>query len=296
MYRTQGGIGVGGWSRDTVRVLAAARHLAVFAAFYVAAQAVAACLLTGVAVSGRIVAVAALTAMGTYLVDRSGPWPGRPDRGDLRAEPERVRFLRRNTVLVRCLAIGAPLVAFGLAVPWGPWVAVVPLSVIGLLCYSKWALPGRRIKDRLLLKNAAVALSIASLALVLSRAGGGATWLALATVAPVLVLRVMADAMRCDIDDVDADRRQGTRTLANTFSVKVAWRVAMAMDGCAAVAALAMVPMVGWGVSIAVGSVPLIGGIVLTVLQPKPSRDLVDALGAVGVLVAWGLVSGLLGV
>ena len=291
LYCTEAGIGAGGASGDTVAVLAAVRHLAVYAACYVAAQAVAACLLTGVAVSWRIVAVATLTAIGTYLVDRSGPWPGLPDRGDLRAEPERVRFLRRYTVLVRCIAIGAPLIAFGLALPWGPWVAVAPLSVIGLLCYSKWAMPGRRIKDRLLLKNAAVAVSIAALAVALSRAGGGAAWLAMVLVGPMLVLRVMADAMRCDIDDVDADRREGTRTVANVFGVSVAWRVALVLDVCAAGAALALVPTVGWGVSLAVGSVPLIGGIALTVIQPKPSRDCVDALGAIGVLVAWGLIS-----
>jgi 4-hydroxybenzoate polyprenyltransferase len=182
-------------------------------------------------------------------------------------------------------------VAFVVALPWGPWVAIVPLSVIGLLAYSKWALPGRRIKDRLLLKNAAVAISITALALALAHAGGGATAWVLGAVAPVLVFRVFADAMRCDIDDVNADQRHGTRTFANTFGVQAAWRGALVLDGCAALAALALVPVVGWGISIAVGSVPLIGGIALTVLQPKPSRDLVDALGAVGVLLAWGLVS-----
>ena len=266
-------------------------HLAVFAACYVAGQAIAACLLAGVGVSWRIVTVAGLTAIGTYLVDRSGPWPGAIDRADVRAAPDRVRFLRRHTVLVRCIAIGAPAVAFVVALPWGPWVAIVPLSVIGLLAYSKWALPGRRIKDRLLLKNAAVAISITALALALAHAGGGATVWVLGAAAPVLVLRVFADAMRCDIDDVNADQRHGTRTFANTFGVQVAWRGALVLDGCAALAALALVPVVGWGISIAVGSVPLIGGIALTVLQPKPSRDLVDALGAVGVLLAWGLVS-----
>ena len=73
--------------------------------------------------------------------------------------------------------------------------------------------------------------------------------------------------------------------------VQFAWRGALVLDGCAALAALALVPLVGWSVSIAVGTIPLIGGIGLTVLQPTPSRDLVDALGAVGVLLAWGLVS-----
>lgn len=278
---------------DTVAVIAPLRHLAVFAGCYVAAQAAAACLLAGVAVSWRVVAVAGLTAIGTYLVDRSGPWPGPLDRADIRAEPQRVRFLRQHTVLVRLLALGAPLLAFVLALQWGPWVAVVPLSIIGLLCYSKWALPGRRMKDRLVLKNAAVAVSITSLAMALAYAGGGATPRVLSIVSVVLVLRVFADAMRCDIDDVESDRRQGTHTFANTFGVGVAWRLALVLDVCAAAAALALVPVIGWTVAIVVGCVPLFGSIVLNMVRPKRVRDLVDALGALGVLVAWLLVSGL---
>ena len=61
--------------------------------------------------------------------------------------------------------------------------------------------------------------------------GVGADVWTLGAVAPVLVLRVFADAMRCDIDDVNADQRHGTRTFANTFGVQFAWRGALVLDG-----------------------------------------------------------------
>lgn len=267
-------------------------HLAVYAACYVTAQVMLATMLAGASLTWRVVLVAALVALGTYLVDRSGPWPGPADRGDLRAHPDRVRFLRRHALLVRLLAIASLGGAFLAALPWGPVAAVVPVSVLGLLCYGRWALPGRRLKDRLWIKNGTVALSITLLALVLVSFtdAGHPEPLGLGVAGAVLLLRVGADAMRCDIDDARSDARQGTRTVANVLGVETAWRIALVLDVAAAGAALASAPLLGWGAALALAIVPLVPGVLLTLRRPPAVRDLVDAGGALGVLLAWALV------
>ncbi|MCH2136357.1 MAG: UbiA family prenyltransferase [Phycisphaerales bacterium] len=274
-------------------MLGAAGHLAVFAACYVAAQTLMVSLLVGQGVCWRAIMIALLTALGTYLVDRSGPWPGHPDRGDLRAHPKRVRFLRRHAPCVRVTAVTALTAAFLLAVPWGLVATVVPLSVIGLLCYARWALPGRRLKDRLWIKNPAVAASITMLAVALAFAHGQEVATSTALIAAgVVLLRVWADAMRCDIDDAESDARQGTRTIANVLGPEAVWRGAISLDTLAAALALLTAGALGWPVAIALAMVPLAMSIVLTVYRPTPIRDLVDATGALSVLIAWLLASG----
>jgi len=272
-------------------MVAAVRHLAIFAACYVAAQVVAAAVLAGVAVSWRAVLVAGLTGLGTYLVDRSRPFAGTPDPGDLRAEPERVRFMLAYQLPVRLLACAALALALLLALPWGVYAALVPLSVVGLLCYSRWSAHGRRLKDVLWLKNPTVAVSITAFALLLVYATSTTQWSMFLLAGVVLLLRITADAMRCDIDDAESDARQGTRTVANVLGVPAAWRLALLLDVAAAGAACAEAPHIGWLPAIAMGGIPLAASGVLTMWKPRRSRDLVDAIGALSVLVAWCVVA-----
>lgn len=272
-------------------MVAAVRHLAIFAACYVAAQVVAAAVLVGVAVSWRAVLVAGLTGLGTYLVDRSRPFAGTPDRGDLRAEPERVRFMLAYLLPVRLLACGALATALLLALPWGVYATLVPLSVVGLLCYSRWSRHGRRLKDLLWLKNPTVAVSITAFALLLVHATSTIEWSTLVPAGAVLLLRITADAMRCDIDDAESDARQGTRTAANVLGVAATWRLALLLDAAAAGAACTAAPIIGWTPAVAMGGIPFAAGCLLTVWRPRRSRDLVDAVGAASVLVALFVVA-----
>jgi 4-hydroxybenzoate polyprenyltransferase len=272
-------------------MVAAVRHLAIFASCYVAAQVIAAAVLVGADVSWRAVLVAALTGLGTYLVDRSRPFAGTLDRGDLRAEPERVRFMLAYQLPVRLLAVVALVIALVLALPWGVYATLVPLSVVGLLCYSRWSRHGRRLKDLLWLKNPTVAVSITAFALLLVYATSATNWPMLLLAGVVLLTRITADAMRCDIDDAESDARQGTRTVANVLGVPAAWRLALLLDVVAAGAACAEAPHIGWLPAIAMGGIPLAAGCVLTMWKPRRSRDLVDAFGAISVLVAWCVVA-----
>ena len=271
-------------------MLNALRHFALIAALYVAAQVVAMALLAGAQVPLLAMAVAGLAALGTYLVDRSGPWPGLPDRGDLRSQPDRVRFLRRHAQLARIMSVVALVAALALAVRWGAWAVVVPLSVVGLLCYSRCGLPGRRIKDRLGLKTLAVTVSISALVAVLVHVAEQVDWWVLWPGVIVLLLRIGADAMRCDIDDAQADARQGTRTVANVCGIATTWRLALAIDAVAAAIVLALGPSIGWPAALALALLPLAASVTLTVWKPIHSRDLVDGMAAIAIGLAWVVV------
>jgi hypothetical protein len=275
---------------DTAPVLQPLRHFALFAALYVAAQVAALALLSGVQVPLRAVIVGALAALGTWLVDRSGPWPGQLDRGDLRAQPDRVRFLRQHALLARVLSIAALVAATALALQWGVYATIVPLSVIGLLCYSRWGQPGRRIKDRLGLKTLAIAGSITALAAALVHVDAQVQWSVLWPGVIVLLLRISADAMRCDIDDAKSDARHGTRTVANVFGIQRTWRLALAIDVLGAAVVLALGSTIGWLAALVLALVPLGASIMLFSWQPNRSRDLVDALAAMAIALAWGVI------
>ncbi len=262
--------------------------MAVFAALYVGAQVVAVAVLSGTPVPWLAVAVAALTGWGTYLVDRIGPTPGPPDRGDMRSTPDRVRFLWRFDTPARVLAVLALGGAFMLALPWGGWASLVPLSVIGVLIYARWAPPGRRIKDRLWLKTLAIAASITVFALAMVHVAVDAPLRLLGIAGAVVFFRVMADAMRCDIDDADSDARVGTRTIANVFSPTTAWRCALLLDCVAVGFAVAAVPLVGMP-ALAVGVIPCVASMVLMYTRPAAVRDWVDFLGTTSVAVAWAV-------
>ena len=263
------------------------RHLAVLAACYMGAQVIAAAVLMGVQVPMRAVLVATLTRLGTYLLDRAGPWPGPVDRGDLQSAPDRVRLMRRYGAAVRTLAVTALLAAQVMALPLGVYATLAPLSVVGLVGYAHWAVPGRRVKDRLWIKTLAVAGCITAFAVLLVQARGEVDAAVLWPVGLVLLLRVSADAMRCDLDDAYADARQGTRTLANVYGAGFTWRVSVVLDLAAAGVAIAAIGHMRWTAVLWMALLPAAAGITLAILRPRQVRDLVDGVGAAAVVVAW---------
>ncbi len=191
-----------------------------------------------------------LAATGVYAIDRVKIADRFLDPADFAAHPARYAFLRKHTLAVRGMAMVAVAMAMGVgafASPLLPWL--IALSVLGVIVYApgpRGRLP--RPKDLLLLKNVFVACGVVSLAVVatamigpISRAPHEAFWevvrarlAPIADAAALLLLRVIVDAVVCDIDDVDADAAYGTHTLATaigpgrTLAVAIAARFVVA--------------------------------------------------------------------
>ncbi len=156
---------------------------------------------------------------------------------------------------------------------------LVPAAHLGVLAYASLPTSVRR-KNRLFLKNLAVAASIAALlAIVLVVAlPGDWRWPPLAVVVIFLLLQVFADAMLCDIDDAESDRRFGTRTIPNTFGVRVTWRLALALSIGAQVVLLAgaAAGQLDVGASAWLAASLMVTLLLLAWWRPRPVRDAVD--------------------
>jgi 4-hydroxybenzoate polyprenyltransferase len=122
---------------------------------------------------------------------------------------------------------------------------------------------------------------------------GGAAAEGVAIVGAFLVLQIAGDAMMCDLDDADADRRFGTTTVANRFGRSAAWRVAFVLQATGAVALLAGA-VSGWvdrTAAIVLCAALAGGGAALVAARPATVRDLVDARFPVAVAIAWGVAA-----
>jgi 4-hydroxybenzoate polyprenyltransferase len=272
-----------------ITVIEAMGYLAVWAGFYAVGCVLFVCGVLGVPIHWRPLVIAMLITTGTYLLDRIGGWSSMPDRADLASVPRRVRFLRQRMPRPRSVAVGLLVLGLALAVAEG-WVVtlMVPGAVVGMMVYGH--LPGgRRLKDRLLLKNAAVAASLTGMAIVLVMAGAPPLEpIAWSVAGGLLLLHVLAGAMLCDLDDRQADARHGTRTLPNTLGPGWTWWVADVL--VIAAGALVMLSHTqGWidspdAMTLAV--LPAAAVLLLHLLRPKAVRDLVDLAFPVAVVLA----------
>ncbi|MDP6479816.1 MAG: UbiA family prenyltransferase [Phycisphaerales bacterium] len=254
-------------------------HMAVWAGLYAVGCVLFVFGVLDLPVRWRPLVIAMLVTTGTYLLDRVGGWSAMPDRADLASVPRRVRFLRRRMPRPRSVAVGLLVLGLAFAASEGWLVAVlVPTAVVGMMAYGH--LPGAgRLKDRLLLKNAAVAASLTGMAVVLVLAESMPREpLAWFIAAGVLMLHVLAGAMLCDLDDRHSDARHGTRTLPNTLGPACTWWVA---DGLVVVASglLLLASDSGWVDSrhaVSLATFPPLVVILLHTLRPRVVRDLVD--------------------
>lgn len=210
-----------------VRFLEALGHLAVWAGCYAVGCVLFVAAICGEPLPMRGMLVAFLATTGTYLLDRVGIGSGLPDRADVASQPRRVHFLRRTIPAVRPMALGLLVAALALIASAGLLAAlVVPASLVGMLLYGHTP-SQRRLKDVLLIKNLAVAVSLAAMALVLGTLDASTvSKSALGVAGGALLLHVMAAAMLCDIDDQHADARCGTKTIPNRFGPKATWFLA----------------------------------------------------------------------
>ncbi|MEE2906250.1 MAG: UbiA family prenyltransferase [Planctomycetota bacterium] len=278
----------GSSSLELLRSLGSAfGHLAAWVGFYVGGCVALAGLLLNGSVSILAVAIAIPAAMGTYLIDRARPLPGRVDPADTVAHASRAALMVRSGGLIRVGAVVLLALASVLALSMSPLAIVVVVGApVGVLIYSHRG-QHTRPKDRLIVKNAFVAVSIVTLVLVLlSHVHQSAV---MAVVGGFLLLHVFADAMLCDIDDRHADARFGTRTIPNTLGVAATWRLAIMMDLMALVLLIlaAWWDLLPWPPAMLLGLTTLSATVILASLPVTRVKDFVDLKLPVAVLVGW---------
>ncbi len=275
-------------------------HLAVWPGVYVVGAVVYFIHLTDAALTpaerARCLALAFCVGVGAYLLNRVKLRDAWLDPADAAACRARFDYIRRHAAAVRAAAFA--LLTLGLVLAWSgrhePWMISIPfIAAVGVVAYA--GRPRRRssrVKDVLILKNMYVAAGIGGFAAMVVwigpaeppalDAGSLPIWIfALAT----LWVRVIADAILCDLDDQAADQQFGTRTVPTTFGHARAWNTAMIIRLVIA-AALAAAPVgsirarLVWAILIAGSS------IALRLAAPRAVRDWVDARFGVEALAA----------
>lgn len=272
-----------------VRIAAGVGYLSVWSALYVVAATACVAQLARVGVRADAYAGAFFLTISTYLLDRVKPAERWRDPGDLAANPDRYAFMSRWAAPVRTAMVGA----FALSA-WMLWrvhplaLLLPPLSWAGVLLYTRRSRGGRRVKDVLALKNGAVAVCIAALAVALvtlSHARAGDTPISAERLVPLALAgllvagRAFADAAICDIPDGAGDRLHATRTFPVVLGERTTWRIATGADlaiaiGAGAAAAAGMFPAAPAGVW---GLAPLLTTPLLRLLPRALLRDGVDA-------------------
>lgn len=232
---------------------------------------------------------ALLTATGVYSLDRVKLLSRWLDPADLAAQPERYRFLVPRTAMVRVIAAVLLILAASLGYRIHPFAGIlVCLAAIGTVAYAPR--PRRtfaRVKDRVWLKNAYVAVGMAGFAGLLSVVSNGSepwkepveqaqhTWSVFVLTFVVLALRIFFDAALCDIDDEPTDRAFRTSTFATAWGSMRVWnwaglgRLALAV-GLPFLTALPPGPRLAWSGAM------FLGMVALRWRHPVRIRDTVD--------------------
>lgn len=277
-------------ARWAPKLVAAAGHLAAWVGLYFVGGYLSAAALLGRGVLAPAMAASFCAGVGLYLLDRVKAGDRWLDPADAEGQPVRHRFLLGHRRIVRMLAWATLALGAVAAAAIEPAnLLLPPVGVAGVLLYGSVRRGRNRPKDVILLKNLAPASAIAGLSLILafeSPARGAAppprAW---ALVGTGLLLAVLADAMLCDLDDIDADRRSATGTVPVRFGARLAWNAALALHGLAGGAVLAA------GGPPEVACAWAVAGVALTsflrLLRPAQLRDLVDLKLPAVALITW---------
>lgn len=273
------------------RSLELSGDLAVLPAAYVVAAAAMLSLLAGLAIAPDAIAFVGLVAWAIYLLDRVKWRDAWIDPADADAHPRRQARLLSHRIRWRLAAIAslaaATALGTGLAPSGSPTLAAWPAALPAAAALGAFLYGGRprrrhaRPKDRIALKNAAVAASIAALCLAAVLASAGLAEaparaaeaiatrpIALATLA--IALRVAADAVWCDLDDATSDRRHRTASVPAAWGDRAAWSIGLVLSLAGAAAAIAACPnAIGFTAAIAA----TIGSLAMIVRRPATVRD-----------------------
>lgn len=175
-----------------------------------------------------------LVAHACYLLDRVKLSDARQDPADALALPHRTLFCARHAKLIRALIVLELIIAIAFGFIISPVLTLIPLgALIGVYAYAgRAATPGRaRLKDLPALK--AFFISSAHLALVVVVLWGNEHDLIVYPRTDVLWglsaiwLIVSADAILCDLDDVESDALYKTRSMPVLLGVTRAWLLAL---------------------------------------------------------------------
>lgn len=219
-----------------------------------------------------------LCAQGGYLLDRVKFRRSLLDPADAAAQPERFRWLTRRGARLRIFIALELIAAASAGATVSPWLVPLPLCV-GL---GVWLYAGRpagmdrpRPKDWPVAKGVLVA--VAHTALAVATLVAGAPGLLddpghLGEGGLILLLVVFADAVLCDLDDIEADRAFGTRSVPVEVGAARAWAVAGAAYAAAAFTAVLLRPVLD-----ALTLAGLLGVSTAVAAWLRKRRDYVDA-------------------
>lgn len=228
------------------------------------------------------IAFIALCTHASYLLDRVKVSDDRLDEADAIALPERAQTLSSRAKGLRRLIIAELLVASIFGFMLHPILLLIPITAsLAIHSYAgRSATPSRpRLKDLPGCKPFLIATSHVALALIVLWAPhlnqaffDQALAHPLGIIVPSLSiwLIVVGDAMLCDIDDLEADRRFGTKSFAVLFGKQRAWIIATSLITIGSAGLILDTPHTRW-----VGFT-----LILTTLLTKANRnhrDFVDA-------------------
>lgn len=210
-------------------------HLALYPAMYTLGVYLLAHLSLNLPVPNSVtIAFILLIANACYLLDRVKLTDARQDPADAIALPDRALFCARYAKFIRALIVLELIIAIVLGFIISPLLALIPLgALIGVYAYAgRAATPGKaRLKDLPALKS--FFISSAHLALVVAVLWGNDHNLISHPRPSVLWslsaiwLIVSADAILCDLDDVESDELYQTHSLPVLLGVSRAWQLAI---------------------------------------------------------------------
>ncbi len=261
-------------------------YLAIWMGLYVVAYACAFSAIAGVSLNPMTGAALFTTTVAVYLLDRIELRAlNLPEQAE--THPRRSKFLRNHPRLVSALLITALVSAILTSALIHPFASAAPaLAAMGVVIYARIGSPGKRLRDRLVIKNLTVAASVGAIIILflglqtLLDQEAFAEFVSVETLIALLfvVVAVAIDAMLCDVPDVEADRSAGGRTIPMLLGPRAAWRLAIA---AAALLALIFIPA---GMALTSNATPiivwtmlnLVGVALLRLAQVTHLRDLCD--------------------
>ncbi|MBX3389518.1 MAG: hypothetical protein KF691_08695 [Phycisphaeraceae bacterium] len=275
-------------------MLKALGHLGLWAGLYALAAFICFSQLAGLTRAGLLpqweaMACVLLTATAVYSIDRVKMFSAWLDPADIEAQPERYKFLSRQPVRVRSFAVALLIAA---AIAGARIHSFLPILVVIAAASTVVYAPKprrrfARVKDRLWLKNAYVAIGMTAFSALIAIAAAypgtleqmaQSAWTeraAILTSFITVTLRILFDAALCDIDDEPTDRRFRTETFATSLGTLRVWnwagigRIAIAA-GLFLARPLPFVTRVSWSIAM------ILGMIALRWRHPTRIRDTVD--------------------